>query len=77
MTAALPPDPPLLRDSKLAPRVLGYNQVLMAYVPEQVKITYEEKREELYREWVAKRRRPQPFTITGEVVGAFDNFVIA
>jgi membrane protein required for colicin V production len=42
MTAALPPDPPLLRDSKLAPRVLGYIQVLLDYVPEQVKFTYEE-----------------------------------
>ena len=60
LTAALPPDPPLLRDSKLAPRVLGYNQVLMAYVPEQVKITYEEKREELYREWVVKDEGPNP-----------------
>lgn len=60
MTAVLPPNPALLRDSKLAPRVLGYNQVLMAYVPAQVKITYEEKRAELYRQWVIKAESPTP-----------------
>jgi membrane protein required for colicin V production len=58
LTAALPADPALLRDSKLAPRVLGYNQALMAYVPEQVKTTYEEKRNQLYRQWVAKNQGP-------------------
>ncbi len=60
MTAVLPPDPPLLRDSKLAPRVLGYDQALMAYVPAQVKTTYEEKRDELYHQWVAKDQGPDP-----------------
>jgi membrane protein required for colicin V production len=52
LTAVLPPDPDLLRDSRLAPRVLGYNQVLMGYVPEQVKQSYEAKRAELYHQWV-------------------------
>jgi len=59
LTAVLPPDPALLRDSRLAPRVLGYNQVLMAYVPEQVKESYDRKREELYRQWV-KDEDPGP-----------------
>jgi membrane protein required for colicin V production len=54
MTAVLPPNPSLLRDSKLAPQVLGYNQVLMAYVPPEVRKSYEEKRAELYRQWVLK-----------------------
>ncbi|MGD0291429.1 MAG: CvpA family protein [Candidatus Binataceae bacterium] len=54
MTAVLPPNPALLRDSRLAPQVLGYNQVLMAYVPPQVKKSFEEKRAELYRQWVLK-----------------------
>jgi membrane protein required for colicin V production len=60
LTAVSPPNPPLLRDSKLAPRVLGYNQVLMAYVPPQVKITYEQKRAELYRAWVLRDEGPSP-----------------
>jgi hypothetical protein len=34
--------------------VLGYNQVLMAYVPLQVKKSFEKKRAELYRQWVLK-----------------------
>jgi uncharacterized membrane protein required for colicin V production len=54
MTAVLPPNPALLRDSRLAPQVLGYSQVLMAYVPPQVKKSFEEKRAELYRQWVLK-----------------------
>ena len=60
LTMVLPPKPPLLSDSRFAPRVLGYNQVLLAYVPPQVKITYEEKRAELYHEWVIKAEGPSP-----------------
>jgi uncharacterized membrane protein required for colicin V production len=60
LTAVSPPNPALLRDSKLAPRVLGYNQVLLAYVPPQVKVTYEQKRAELYREWVIRDESPSP-----------------
>jgi membrane protein required for colicin V production len=54
LTALLPPNPSLLRNSRLAPQVLGYNQVLMAYVPPQVKKAYEDKRSELYRQWILK-----------------------
>jgi uncharacterized membrane protein required for colicin V production len=60
LTAVSPPNPALLRDSKLAPRVLSYNQVLMAYVPPQVKVTYEQKRAELYRAWVLRDEGPNP-----------------
>ena len=60
LTAVSPPNPALLRDSKLAPRVLAYNQVLMAYVPPQVKITYEQKRAELYRAWILRDEGPSP-----------------
>src|ERR1700691_2144628 len=54
ITAVMPATPPLLRDSKLAPRVLQYNQVLLAYVPPQVKISYEEKRTEMMQYWQSK-----------------------
>jgi uncharacterized membrane protein required for colicin V production len=60
LTAVSPPNPALLRDSKLAPRVLGYNQVLLAYVPPQVKVTYEQKRAELYRAWILRDEGPSP-----------------
>jgi len=60
MTAAMPPDSPLLQNSKLAPHVRAYNEALLAYVPEQVKATYEEKRAELYRQWETKDEGPDP-----------------
>lgn len=69
LTAVLPPNPALLRDSRLAPQVLGYNQVLMAYVPPQVKKAYEEKRSELYRQWVLKAEALEKNADHGKVEG--------
>jgi len=60
LTAILPPNPPILRDSQLAPRVIAYNQALIAYVPPQVKQLYGEKRDELLRYWAGKRGQPSP-----------------
>ncbi len=54
LTAVLPPNPALLRDSRLAPQVLRYNEMLMAYVPPEVKKSYEEKRAKLYHQWVIR-----------------------
>jgi membrane protein required for colicin V production len=72
MTAVLPPNPSLLHDSRLAPQVLSYSQVLMAYVPAQVKKSFEEKRAELYRQWVLKaeglEKRGMPAEIEGPAV---------
>lgn len=51
LTVSLGSNPPLLRDSELAPRVLAYNRVLLAYIPPQVQKEYEEKRDELYKYW--------------------------
>lgn len=58
LTAILPSNPPLLRDSQLAPRVIAYNQALIGYVPPQVKKLYDEKRDELLRYWAEKRQKP-------------------
>lgn len=58
LTAILPINPPLLRDSQLAPRVLAYNQAVLSYIPPQVKHLYEDKREELYRYWSGKNESP-------------------
>jgi membrane protein required for colicin V production len=60
LTAILPINPPLLRDSQLAPRVLAYNQVLLSYVPPQVKHLYEDKRDELYRYWSGRDENSAP-----------------
>jgi membrane protein required for colicin V production len=58
LTAILPINPPMLRDSRLAPRVLAYNQALLAYIPPQVKHLYADKRQELYRYWSGKDEGP-------------------
>ena len=62
LTALLPATSPLLQNSRLAPRVLDYNQVLLAYVPPQVKQLYVEKRDELVRYWEHERKNPATST---------------
>jgi len=58
LAIVLPADSTLIRDSQLAPRVLAYNQALMAYVPSQVKDLYGQKREELMRYWSTQNESP-------------------
>jgi membrane protein required for colicin V production len=52
LTAILQPDAPLLRDSQLAPHVLAYNQVLLSYVPVEVRDAYQVRRDALVHYWV-------------------------
>ena len=62
LTALLPANSPLLQNSRLAPRVLDYNQVLLGYVPPQVKQLYIEKRDELVHYWEHERKNPATST---------------
>jgi membrane protein required for colicin V production len=52
MTAAMPAEAALLRDSELAPQVLDYTETLLDYIPPQVKQAYQTKRESLTRYWL-------------------------
>jgi membrane protein required for colicin V production len=52
LTAALPTDTALLKQSQLAPPVLKYTDSLIAYIPPEVKVIYEHKRSELMRYWM-------------------------
>ena len=52
LTAVLPLDSPLLAQSQLAPRVLAYTDMLLAYIPPEVKTVYDRKRRELARYWM-------------------------
>ena len=52
MAAVLPSDADLLRQSKLAPILLTYEESLVAMIPGEVKITYERHRDELMRYWI-------------------------
>ena len=52
LTAALPTNSTLLKQSQLAPPVLHYTDILIAYIPGEIKVTYERKRSELMRYWL-------------------------
>jgi len=60
LTATLPVDAAILRQSKLAPIVLRYAETLIAYVPEKVKDAYQDKRDELFRLWSERAPSPSP-----------------
>ncbi len=57
MAVVLPSDAQILRDSRLAPRLLLYNQELVRFIPEDVKQAYETKRAEIIRAWIEKETR--------------------
>ncbi len=57
MTAAMPGDAEVLRNSQLAPRLMVYNQVLVNYIPENVKVAYFEKRALLVHYWMESEAR--------------------
>jgi membrane protein required for colicin V production len=52
LTAMLPEDAPLLRESRLTPQVLTYTGALLSYIPPEVKTIYDRKRRELTRYWL-------------------------
>jgi membrane protein required for colicin V production len=57
MAVVLPADAQILRDSRLAPRLLLYNQELVRFIPDNVKQAYETKRAEIIRSWIEKETR--------------------
>lgn len=60
LTIVLPADSTLVRDSALAPRVVTYNDALMALVPAPMKDLYAQKQEELRRYWNTPKENPAP-----------------
>ena len=52
MAAVVPPDAALLRDSKLVPMLLAYNEMLVGYIPGDAKLAYERNRDDLMKYWV-------------------------
>lgn len=51
LTALLPPNATTVRGSRLAPKLLAYNQELVRYLPSEVESMYLKKRAELARFW--------------------------
>jgi membrane protein required for colicin V production len=58
LAAVLTPNSTLIRDSRLAPRVLAYNQSLLVYVPPKAKEIFDQKREDLRRYWNGQNQSP-------------------
>jgi uncharacterized membrane protein required for colicin V production len=52
LTAVLPADTPLLRNSQLAPSTLAFAQSLIGFIPPELKQAYETKRVALERYWI-------------------------
>ncbi len=51
LTALLASNAALVRDSRLAPKLLAYNHELVRYLPDEIESTYLQKRAELARFW--------------------------
>jgi predicted phosphoadenosine phosphosulfate sulfurtransferase len=60
----LPADAALLSQSQLAPRVLHYTDLLLNYIPPEVKTIYDRKRRELTRYWMQHALEPGSPTAT-------------
>src|SRR5580700_10851272 len=52
LAAVMPPNAAILRDSKLVPMLLAYNEMLVGYIPGDAKIAYERNRDDLMKYWV-------------------------
>ena len=52
LAAVMPPDAALLRNSRLVPMLLAYNEILVGYIPGNARITYERNRDDLMKYWV-------------------------
>jgi uncharacterized membrane protein required for colicin V production len=54
LAAVLPSDAQLLTGSRLAPMLIAYDNALVNYIPRQAKQAYEQNRDTLLRNWVAR-----------------------
>ncbi len=57
LAAVLPPDAALLRESRLAFRLLDYDRALADYIPAEVKKAYAARRAQLARYWMESETR--------------------
>jgi membrane protein required for colicin V production len=52
LAAVMPRDTTLLRNSRLVPMLLAYNEMLVGYIPGDARIAYERNRDDLMKYWV-------------------------
>jgi uncharacterized membrane protein required for colicin V production len=52
LAAVLPPDAAILRNSRMVPMLLAYNEMLVGYIPGDARLEYERNRDDLMKYWV-------------------------
>jgi uncharacterized membrane protein required for colicin V production len=57
LAAVLPANAELLANSRLAPMLIAYDNALVDYIPRQAKVAYEQNRDTLLRDWVARAQK--------------------
>jgi uncharacterized membrane protein required for colicin V production len=57
LAAVLPANAGLLAGSRLAPALIAYDNALVNYIPQRAKEAYEENRDTLMRNWIARAQR--------------------
>jgi uncharacterized membrane protein required for colicin V production len=57
LAAVLPADAELLTGSQLAPMLIAYDNALVDYIPQQAKEAFEENRDTLMRNWIARAQK--------------------
>ncbi|HYB90241.1 MAG TPA: CvpA family protein [Candidatus Binataceae bacterium] len=57
LAAMLPADSALLKESRLAPMLIAYNEMLVRYIPQEAKDAYESNRANLMRYWIIEASR--------------------
>ncbi len=65
LTAILPPGAGILQNSRLAPMLIEYNEMLVRYIPQEAKEAYENNRNTLMRYWIAEAERTVTHTQAG------------
>jgi membrane protein required for colicin V production len=57
LAAVLPANAELLTGSRLAPMLIAYDNALVDYIPQQAKEAYEQNRDTLMRDWIARAEK--------------------
>jgi uncharacterized membrane protein required for colicin V production len=65
LTAILPPGAGILQNSRLAPMLIEYNEMLVRYIPQEAKEAYENNRNTLMRYWITEAERTVTHTQAG------------
>lgn len=52
MAAVMPPDAEILRNSRMVPMLLAYNEAIIDFIPGEMRVAYQRNRDDLMKSWV-------------------------